>query len=291
VTAGCAAALVAWARPRLASVGGTPRTAASGLGRFGGSWLWEVNAAAGSSSSASSGVGGAGQQPADLQTFYVFRAQSDSKYPLENVNVGDMRGVLWYLHNEVVSMCPRKYGITRIMRWKLTVKKGEMINFVAFDHGACTVPNCAALWQQKGYRVGCQERGYAGLSGHWYSLPGKCPNSPVAEKTPGCGADFPGGACPSAAALSSGSGGCSYFAEPAGEVAIDALTGIHNYTQFCAERNLEYNRASDSGIGTSFWDGFENAERCAMRSERVAETFVMKYPTLPVDVGPPASCT
>jgi hypothetical protein len=32
----------------------------------------------------------------------VYRAQGETTYPPENVNVADLGGVMWYLHNEIV---------------------------------------------------------------------------------------------------------------------------------------------------------------------------------------------
>ena len=32
------------------------------------------------------------------------------------VNMANLAGVLWYLHSEVVGHCPRKFGITRVLR-------------------------------------------------------------------------------------------------------------------------------------------------------------------------------
>merc|ERR1712194_671864 len=99
------------------------------------------------------------------QTFYMYRAQSEAEYPMENVNTGDLPGVLWYLHNEIVTMCPRKYGVIRIKRLRITVQNDLALTspwfyspYVAFDRGKCTVPGCTSIWKQKGFAVGCQPR-------------------------------------------------------------------------------------------------------------------------------------
>lgn len=98
-------------------------------------------------------------------SFYVYRAQGDDEYPPENVNVADLAGVLWYLHNEVVAEVPRKFGITRILRYKLTMQNTKEFfdryhkqfgPFVAFDSARCTAPQGNALFNELGAVVGCQ---------------------------------------------------------------------------------------------------------------------------------------
>mmetsp|Transcript_20147 Transcript_20147/g.51480 ORF Transcript_20147/g.51480 Transcript_20147/m.51480 type:complete len:592 (+) Transcript_20147:93-1868(+) len=83
-----------------------------------------------------------------LMEFYMYRATSDEIYPPVSVNAGTLGGVLWYLHHEVVVQYPRKFGITKIHRFKVKyrpteplVKKG--MNFgvrFAFDSASCTGP-------------------------------------------------------------------------------------------------------------------------------------------------------
>lgn len=217
-----------------------------------------------------------------VKTFYIYRAQSDDNYPSENINAGDIRGVMWYLHNEVVTMCPRKYSISRILRLKISMRRDQVGPFVAFDSGMCTVPHCEKYWKG-GFRVGCQQRYYGNLLGHWYSLPGACPSRKVADKSMKCMFEEPGGACD----WVTGERNCTYHVEHAGEIRINELTGIRNYTAFCEEKNIEYDRDSDKGIGLTFWDDFHDSDRNLWRAEQLGEAFVMKYPHMPIMIDPP----
>jgi len=140
----------------------------------------------------------------------MYRAQSRSSYPLENVNAADLAGVMWYIHNEVVLSTPRKYHIDRIKRFKVTVKNTrEFWNvhhrlfgpFLAFDAAKCTTMDhgnsvCEDCYGKYGFIVGCQPKDLGTCSGYlsdtqttyncepgsdecraplWYSLPGPCP--------------------------------------------------------------------------------------------------------------------
>lgn len=139
-------------------------------------------------------------------TFYVYRASGDVHYPLENVNVGDLAGVMWYLHNEIVPAPVRKYGIDRIRRYKVRMRPVvEFWNvhhtyfgpFMAYDAAKCTTPMGKQVYDQYGYILGCQPV-TPGRSAYeadeetltpeacsapdlgcrspvWYSLPGACP--------------------------------------------------------------------------------------------------------------------
>ena len=137
--------------------------------------------------------------------FYMYRAQSDHNYPMSNVDMADLAGLMYYLHHEIVktNATPgvRMNGITRILRWLVTVRPSQEVEeqdlkfmpFVAFDLGRCSVPGCNRLWDHYGFAVGCQRlaRGkdlkYSYTSpnnpfGVWYSLPGPCPALRVGEK-------------------------------------------------------------------------------------------------------------
>lgn len=227
------------------------------------------------------------------RTFYMYRAQSDAKYPFTNVNAADIPGVMWYLHNEVVTMCPRKYAVTRILRLKVTVTKTQQLRaansgfflgaFKAFDYGQCTVPNCASSWVREGYTVGCQPRPYGNSPGHWYSLPGPCPTQQLGKKSPECLASEPGGLCSCTSSL--GQGSCSYHYEDAGEVALNELTGIDDYSAFCASGGLEYDKITDRGRGLDFWDGFNDETQIQRRMEALKAAFRTKYPNMPETLG------
>lgn len=225
----------------------------------------------------------------------MYRAQSDSDYPPENVNAADLAGVLWYLHNEVMVLCPRKYNITRIWRLKVTMKPTwdvyqgagwRFMPFVAFDMGRCTVPRCGEVWQKYGFAVGCQRVNYGGLVGHWYSLPGPCPSQEVGNKSRACVQREPGGACRKV----DGSRTCTYHAEWAGEVRLNELTGISDYAAFCAAGSREYDKQADLGVGLRFWDGLNDLRKCKRRVDKVQEFFQKKYPAEPAILDPPA-CT
>jgi len=84
----------------------------------------------------------------ELFTFYMYRTVSDEVYPPINVNTANLAGALWYLHHEVVIQYPRKFKISRIMRFKVKMRATQPLlnlgmNFgprLAFDSGECTGP-------------------------------------------------------------------------------------------------------------------------------------------------------
>eukprot|EP00429_Kryptoperidinium_foliaceum_P098813 CAMPEP_0176251652 /NCGR_PEP_ID=MMETSP0121_2-20121125/35107_1 /TAXON_ID=160619 /ORGANISM="Kryptoperidinium foliaceum, Strain CCMP 1326" /LENGTH=252 /DNA_ID=CAMNT_0017591397 /DNA_START=17 /DNA_END=772 /DNA_ORIENTATION=- len=184
-----------------------------------------------------------------IATFYMYRAQSDEEYPNENINTADLPGVLWYLQNEVLGPCPRKYNITRIRRLRVTLRKDQIVDFVAFDRARCTVPGCLSKLSVQGFRVGCQYTNYGGDAARWYSLPGACPDLPAESKNLQCLRAQPGGACNGPI----GTAGCSYHVEDAGDVGLSELSGIRDFKAFCADGNVEYDKATQRGRGLDFW--------------------------------------
>mmetsp|Transcript_53709 Transcript_53709/g.174674 ORF Transcript_53709/g.174674 Transcript_53709/m.174674 type:complete len:288 (-) Transcript_53709:299-1162(-) len=126
-------------------------------------------------------------------------AQGSASYPPKDVNAANLAGVMWYLQHEVMITDPPKFGITRILRYKVQMrapagllKKG--MNFgvrYAYDSQKCTGPGkCDDMYDKYGYFVGCNKfesmypypstaMHFAG--GIWYSFPtqGACDASPT----------------------------------------------------------------------------------------------------------------
>mmetsp|Transcript_19971 Transcript_19971/g.54432 ORF Transcript_19971/g.54432 Transcript_19971/m.54432 type:complete len:779 (-) Transcript_19971:324-2660(-) len=233
-------------------------------------------------------------------TFYVYRAQDESTYKDQNVNAANLAGVLWYLHHEVVMECPRKFGITRIRRLKVTMQntcdlyketKTQFGPYVAFDSGRCGVDGCEKAYYKYGSIIGCQHMPFdTGIfSGYceypncgyarWYSFPGPCTKMPVGKKTEECKADDPGGFCESV----TGERDCTYHFEEAGDLSLDELykttTQYYPWKEFCKSQ-LEYNNKTDYGIGVKFWNGIYNPARCMSRYLNITAAFKRKYPHL-----------
>jgi len=225
----------------------------------------------------------------------MYRSQGDSNYPFENVNAANLGGVLRYLHDEVVTTCPRKFSITRIIRFTVTVSAtpavlethtGPFGPYVAFDAGKCTVPNCPNIWAKYGYVVGCQRQGTSVANypeGVWYSIPGPCPSQDFVHKSAQCRRHYTGGHC----AYPNGAHDCTVHAEYSGQINLDDLSGIGNFNARCNQGVLEYNQTSDSGFGTNFWNGKRDAASCAQRKNRVLQLFKARYPHMPTVLPEP----
>lgn len=237
--------------------------------------------------------------------FYMYRGQSDHNYPMNNVDMADLAGVMYYLHHEIVktNATPgvRMNGITRILRWLVTVRPSQEVEegrtfmpFVAFDSGRCSVPGCNRLWDHYGFAVGCQRLSqgtdlkYAYQSpnnpfGVWYSLPGPCPALRVGEKDGRCMATYRGGMCEDLEE----SQHCTYTVDFAGEIFLDELEGVKDFGKWQSEGNREYDPTTDRGTGTSFWNFRDSKAWCDRRTARVQSLFKRRYPLLPRDLPAP----
>lgn len=257
-------------------------------------------------------------------TFYMYRAMSDQIYPMQNVNMASLAGVMWYLHREVVGSTPRKFHISRILRYSVTIlvtedyynkTPNQFGPFVAFDSGSAK--GRSNIWEKYGFVVGCQlvdpdlfnyvpplslqpscfpPDSFPCRAPKWYSLPGPCPEEKMSHKSPACISQFPGGLCPSA--VVTGSHTCTYFAAPAGEISLDELEGVSDYNNWwigtnettgarVPNGNIEYNFKLDAGVGMAFWDGRHDRKSCTRRMERAEELFKEKYPDLPSTIPEP----
>lgn len=244
--------------------------------------------------------------PTDM-TFYMYRAQSKVDYPPEDTDLASPAGVVWYIHNEVVARkqtCPgtgspsgRHYDINRVLRYKVTVHNTQEVfdhppghrqigHFTQFDGGRCTEPtpeDCPKVnWEPYGYMVGCQKQAFQKYYAnpeeygcYWYSLPGACPSMTHTDKTKACMESEPGGRC----AAPDGSRTCTWTYEDAGEVLLDDLSGIKDLKAFCDAGNYEYDDATDSGKGTTFWNDKLNATRGKERVLKLLQLFASNYPT------------
>mmetsp|Transcript_36701 Transcript_36701/g.114228 ORF Transcript_36701/g.114228 Transcript_36701/m.114228 type:complete len:464 (+) Transcript_36701:3-1394(+) len=248
---------------------------------------------------------------APLLTFYMYRAQGPNDYPVRNVNTATLGGLMWYVHNEVVSCAygdceyVRRFGINRIVRYKVQTRATRPLykagmNFglrYAYDHGQCTGPwVCEDQFEKYGYFVGCNNLS-AGFpfpdwpvyySGAWFSLPGPCSSKQWEEQNYFCQLDQPGGSCQGPP---TGAGTCTYALSKAGEISLDELEGIDDYRSFKEDGGEEYNKTTDEGVNMTFWNEINNTQRNAERVKMANDLFKEKYPHLPSDEDlPPPPC-
>jgi len=248
-------------------------------------------------------------------TFYVYRAETEAHEPMGNINAASLGGLLWHLHNQVVSRCPRRattasqMDLTRIVRYKVTTKATTPLlmmgmNFGVqffFDYGQCVGPGNShgGDWDLYGYVVGCSRLGAwphpedpsakAYHDAVWYSFPGECPTEDAEHKSADCMARYPGGRC----ATPSGAGDCTYSIDPAGEINIDELVGISprwaTHMDFCQQGCREYFKHLDGGNCIHWWDRKNDAMLNSQRMGQVDEMFSQKFPDLPRDreMAPP----
>jgi len=223
-----------------------------------------------------------------IHTFYMYRAQGANDYPWQSVNTGNLAGVMWYLHNEVVVETPRKYGISRIVRMKFqttsTKSLSELgLNFgvrFAYDTGMCTgagpingYASCRDIYERLGHFVGCNylgdypfpmaSKGFPSFydGGMWYSVPkeGACLGAP------------------------NGQDDCTYFYEEAGSIDIGDLydMGYGYWDWYNNPESKEFVADDDAGVGCDFWNGKEDKEANKKRVQRALDLFHEKYPDVP----------
>eukprot|EP00932_Pfiesteria_piscicida_P016030 SRR837773.2974.p1 GENE.SRR837773.2974~~SRR837773.2974.p1 ORF type:complete len:506 (-),score=195.67 SRR837773.2974:13-1494(-) len=162
----------------------------------------------------------------------------------------------------------------------------------------------------------------------WYALPGPCPakgmpngdidpNSDDLDvnkyKSADCIKRMPGGLCPKGTVEPTGAPDCTYTYEEAGEIFLDELVGLtpqyQDYNDFwnvsftrCAKdvashvlpaghvcrHNKEYSKEADAGVGTDFWDGIHDTEKCTARLDKARQLFKKNFPQFPEHLDEPA---
>ncbi|CAE7680253.1 unnamed protein product [Symbiodinium sp. CCMP2592] len=183
-------------------------------------------------------------------SFYAYRAKNDknyedttrgSKHVLQNVNMANLPGVMWYLHSEVVGHCPRKFGIVRILRYKITMKPTPELertghpfaHLCHFDSGACTGPQQSLDEYQKSLGMDL-------LS----AVTDRITTTLLTDRPPGTAflAIEKGGLCKQGEPWSKT---CTWRREYAGEISLDELTHNYHFEERCKKGFYEYNEAMD----------------------------------------------
>ncbi|CAE8617389.1 unnamed protein product [Polarella glacialis] len=244
---------------------------------------------------------------APLYSFYMYRAVSGEAFPPMNVNAGTLAGVLWYLHHEVVIQAPRKFGIKKIIRFKVHMRATEPLLRIgmhfgvrtAFDSGIDTGPfvsgrkygdgatapepdfamgafhktippyKGAFEWEKYGNFVGCNKLGSFPFPMYEVFYP-----EAVWYSLPG-----PGAACKGPP---TGAEDCTWSYESDGEeISLDELVGDVGGAR-------EYDPDSDRGNDFSWWNGLNNAPANAERVRQAQAPFTKKYPKSRTDADMPA---
>jgi len=215
-------------------------------------------------------------------SFYAYRAKNDKNYEDTNVNMANLPGVMWYLHSEVVGHCPRKFGIVRILRYKITMKPTPELertghpfaHLCHFDSGACTGPQQSLdEYQKYGYVVGCDRPNHhhaAYRQATWYSFPGDCPSKTFQQKA---SCQEKGGLCKQGEPWSKT---CTWRREYAGEITLDELTHNYHFEERCKKGFYEYNEAMDRGQGTNYWHTRSSEAVCNRRMKWLKEVLHKK---------------
>jgi hypothetical protein len=250
--------------------------------------------------------------------FYVYRAQSDQNYPMRNANLGDLEGVMWYLHNEIVGFPDpdykiRHFNISRIIRFKASIqnppewfreRRTKFGPYQAYNAGKCSnnQGECDSYYRYGGV-VGCQETAQEvaayllpdGRAPLWYSLPGPCPTHEYGAKSQECIEQSPGGDCGKGNDVT-GAKDCTFKLEWAGEVRLDDFLpptqdGYQtDLVTFLSAGGREYDKDGDQGVGANFWDGIHDPDACSARVDAVLDKFEAMYPRRPASIGEPPEC-
>ena len=142
--------------------------------------------------------------------YYAYRATSGDEFPIENVNLANLEGVLMYLNHEVIrndgkDASGRKFGIDRIRRYRIAMKstqqafaqtgdnplyprdvRPQFTKYSAFDYGQISgagknfpgLPSVGCGSKEiKGWGQTYQGQAY-GDNVTYYSLPGPCYSRP-----------------------------------------------------------------------------------------------------------------
>jgi hypothetical protein len=223
-----------------------------------------------------------------IYSFFGYRAvSSEDDFGFTNVNVGNLAGVMWYLHNEVIVEQPRKFGITRIVRAKFRVTAPDELLPVgmhfgvrfAYDSGMCNGAgneewqgngSCDPFYRKYGFFVGCNNlnnypfpmasQGYPNHypGARWYSLPGES-------------------CCGEGDIVPTGEPECLYSYELAGEINISEMVGIEDYDTFVSQGGKEYVYGKDAGEWCSFWDKKFDTDACEDRLQAARRTFAKNF--------------
>jgi len=232
--------------------------------------------------------------------WYTYRAVNDKAfedYPFGDINTGNPEGVMWYLTNEVVNLyepgkvrCPRKFDISKIMRFKITSRAtNEMLDTgmtfgarFAYDQGLCegrcfdgnkctTEKDCKQQYSSYGYIVGCNnfwdhsaypDYDTSAQNGVWYTFPmgGRCSASAIGYPT--------------------GEHNCTWTYQLAGEITLaefeDSTPAPEGQGNCC------------NGRCSFVYDGdFMDTGATAQRGQKLEAMFAQKYPEAPQLGTPP----
>lgn len=239
---------------------------------------------------------------APLRSFYIYRSDAPNKTFLDGMEATNAIGQILRLHKEVVWQEWPHWGyISRIRRLKLTLRATRPLlernmhfgPLETIDSGRCEAFSwhdygfCTALLEKYGSVVGCKHEfdsprwnwedptgGQLVNEVIWYSLPGPCSDRFFEDRDAACMQLDPGGRCEG---IPTGTSDCSYSVEPAGEIGINELASIEDYEAFYRNGGREYDRDTDRGVKTSFWDHIGDAEAARRRTQVMLSLFKKKF--------------